>query len=604
MSFTGFSPEVVTYTCLIDGLSWSTIIGAYEQNGLALEALRRCKDMAVAGFGPTQFSFASCISACSGSIALDVGRQFHSLMIKAGFGADVYVGSLVVDMYAKCGNIEDSICAFHGLNNPTIVAYNTMLSGLAQHGRAGQAIQIFKELEKMETTPNKTTFLCLVTACSHVGLLEESKFFFDVRYDHYKIEPESKHYFCLVDVLQRAGNLDCAYKIITGCLYNVGVTVWRTLLSAFWTSQSVSIGAESEKRVMQLEPNDHASYVLLSNFYSKAGLLKESWVLRKKMAKVGVRKDLGNSWVKKFLTIDEALDLIKEMVEKGIGPTTSPSTVPITSLCEAGRLKEACDLLIDMRKRGVCPNVQPYTGLFPGLFRVDYFEIAIGLFHKMLQDSVVPNTVTYNALLHGLCSHGAGGLASTVFDEMTRFSCMPNAQTHKEMIKGFCLQGRMDKAMTVFNKMLQIGPSPNQITYKTLINGYCKLGNLNNVMRLLNFMQENGCEPDEWTFIELICGFCKMGTLDLALDMFNKMAECGLNPNKVCYTALIDGCCKREAMGMALSLLEKIKEIDCTPNVSTYNVIFNGFCKQNRLPEVEKLCREIAEQGLFPTVVT
>ncbi|XP_068662985.1 pentatricopeptide repeat-containing protein At2g33680-like [Aristolochia californica] len=310
--------------------------------------------MAVAGFGPTQFSFASCISACSGSVALDVGRQFHSLMIKAGFGGDVYVGSSVVDMYATCGNIEDSICAFHGFNNPTIVTYNTMLSGLAQHGRAGQAIQIFKELEKTETAPNKTTFIYFLTACSHVGLLQESMFFFDVMCDHDKIEPESEHYLFLVDVLR-------------------------------------------------------------------------IWVIERIL---GTQEENGKYWT---------LDLIKEMVEKGIGPTASPSIVSITSLYEARLLKEACDLLVDMRKRGVCPNVKTYTGLIPGLFRVDYFEIAIGLFHKMLQDSVVPNTVTYNALLHGLWSDGKVGLASTVFDKMTRFSCMPNAQTHKEMIKGSCL---------------------------------------------------------------------------------------------------------------------------------------------------------------------
>ncbi|XP_068662899.1 putative pentatricopeptide repeat-containing protein At3g23330 [Aristolochia californica] len=237
-----------------DEVLWSTIIGAYEQNGLALEALRRCREMAVAGFGPTQFSFASCISACSSLAALDVGRQFHSLIIKAGFGGDVYVGSSVVDMYTKCGNIEDSNCAFHDLNHPNIVAYNTMRSGLAQHGRANKAIQIFKEFGNTETTPNKTTFICLLTACSHVGLLEESMFFFDMMYYNYKIEPEFEHYYCSVDVLGRAGKLDDAYKIISGCLYNVGVSVWRTFLSACWKYKNVSRGEESAKRVMQLEP--------------------------------------------------------------------------------------------------------------------------------------------------------------------------------------------------------------------------------------------------------------------------------------------------------------------------------------------------------------
>ncbi|XP_068666531.1 putative pentatricopeptide repeat-containing protein At3g23330 [Aristolochia californica] len=216
-----------------DEVSWSTIIGAYEWNGLGFETLRRRREMVVARFGPTQFRFTSCISACFGLAALDVGRQFHSLMIKAGFVGDVYVGSSVVDMYAK---------------------------GLALHGRADNTIQIFNELAKTETNPNQTTFICLLTTW-------------------------------------RAGKLYDAYKFIAGCLYNVGVSVWRTLLSACWKYQNVSIGEELAKRVMQLEPDAHASYVLLSNLCSEAGLWKESLEVRNKMAKIGVTKDPGSSWV-------------------------------------------------------------------------------------------------------------------------------------------------------------------------------------------------------------------------------------------------------------------------------------------------------------------
>ncbi|XP_068636071.1 pentatricopeptide repeat-containing protein At5g04780, mitochondrial-like [Aristolochia californica] len=226
--------------------------------------------MAVAGFGPTQFFFASCISACFGLAALDVGRQFHYLMIKAGFVEDVYVGSSVVDMYAK---------------------------GMAQHGRADNAIQIVNELAKTKTDPNQTTFICLLIACSHEGLLEESMFLFNMFCDNYKMEPESEPYCCLVDVLGRARKLCDAYKFIAGCLYNVGVSVWRTLVSACWKYKNVSIGDELAKRVLQLEPNVHASYVLLSNLYSEAGLWKESLEVRKILAKIGVTKDPGSSWV-------------------------------------------------------------------------------------------------------------------------------------------------------------------------------------------------------------------------------------------------------------------------------------------------------------------
>ncbi|XP_068663014.1 pentatricopeptide repeat-containing protein At1g09900-like [Aristolochia californica] len=161
----------------------------------------------------------------------------------------------------------------------------------------------------------------------------------------------------------------------------------------------------------------------------------------------------------------------------------------------------------------------------------------------MVEAGSQPNSVTYSCLIHGLCNVGTVDEALELIKEMVEKGLGPMISTYTLPLTSLCEAGRLTEHML-------------QDSVVTLMNGYCKLGNLNNAMRLLNFMQENGCEPDEWTFTELICGFFKMGTLVVALDLFNKMAVCGLNPHK------------------------------------------------NRLPEAEKLCREIAEQGLFPTVVT
>eukprot|EP00268_Persea_americana_P022639 TRINITY_DN22515_c0_g1_i1.p1 TRINITY_DN22515_c0_g1~~TRINITY_DN22515_c0_g1_i1.p1 ORF type:complete len:778 (-),score=144.04 TRINITY_DN22515_c0_g1_i1:530-2863(-) len=280
-----------------DEISWGSMIASYVQNGLEFEALKNFKEMLIAGFGLNQFSFSSCLAACSGLEAIDAGRLFHSLIIKSGFSKEVYVGSSVINMYAKCGNIEDSGKAFHELQNPNIVTFNALISGFAQHGKAHEAIQAFEELENMNITPNNITFLAVLLACSHVGLLEESMFFFDSMRQNYGIEPELEHYCCLVDVFGRAGRLEEAYRIIAGTGTDLGSSVWRTLLSSCRKYGNVSIGEKSALKAMQLEPGDHAPYVLLSNIYSEAGRWEEALNLRQKMAEVGVRKNPGNSWV-------------------------------------------------------------------------------------------------------------------------------------------------------------------------------------------------------------------------------------------------------------------------------------------------------------------
>ncbi|XP_077219327.1 pentatricopeptide repeat-containing protein At4g13650-like [Tasmannia lanceolata] len=280
-----------------DEISWNSIIGHYAQNGLELDALRISKEMVVSGFHPSEFTFPSCLVACSGLADMDMGRQFHCSIIKTGFARDVYVGSSVMDMYAKSGNMEDSIKAFEELWVPNIVTFNSLISGFAQHGRADEAIQTFKELGMMDIIPNKMTFIAVLSACGHRGLVDESIFFFDLMCHKYGIEPESEHYCCLVDVFGRAGRLEDAYEIITGIQSDPGVTVWRALLSACRNYGNIKIGEKSAKRVMELEPDDHASYVLLSSLYSEAGRWKEASKLRETMAEIGVRKDPGSSRV-------------------------------------------------------------------------------------------------------------------------------------------------------------------------------------------------------------------------------------------------------------------------------------------------------------------
>lgn len=277
-----------------DEISWSSIIGSHLQNGFELEAVNLCKEMLAEGIYLTSFSLPLCIAASAKLAAIDLGKQFHSFFVKLGLEGDIFVGSSIVDMYAKCGNVEASQKAFKELQEPNVVSFNTMISGFARQGNAAKAIELYGEMEKMGIVPNGVTFLALLSGCSHMGLVENSLAFFNIMCQKYNIEPEPEHFACLVDVLGRAGRLEEAYCIIEN---DGSVLAWKTLLSACRNYENTKLAEKCATKVMQFDPTDHSSYVLLSNLYSREGKWEEASKLRQKLVNVGGKKNLGSSWL-------------------------------------------------------------------------------------------------------------------------------------------------------------------------------------------------------------------------------------------------------------------------------------------------------------------
>eukprot|EP01018_Ginkgo_biloba_P027869 Gb_30918 [translate_table: standard] len=276
---------------------WTGMITGYAQNGQGEETLRFFCKMQQASIKPNQFTFASVLGACGSLAAMKEGKQVHAHIIKTGLNGDVGVSNALVTMYAKCGSIEDALEMFVKMLERDVVSWNAMITGYAQHGCGKKALQLFKIMLQTGMKPNGITFIGVLSACSHVGLVNEGHNYFYSMIHDYGIVPIVDHYACMVDLLGRAGQLNEAKNLINQMPFEPSALVWRTLLGACRTHGNMELGKHAAEHILELEPEDPAMYVLLSNIYAAAGRWDDVEKVRKMMIDRGVKKEPGCSWI-------------------------------------------------------------------------------------------------------------------------------------------------------------------------------------------------------------------------------------------------------------------------------------------------------------------
>ncbi|KAG5018533.1 hypothetical protein JHK82_014477 [Glycine max] len=280
-----------------DDVAWTTMISGCVENGQEEHALFTYHHMRLSKVQPDEYTFATLVKACSLLTALEQGRQIHANTVKLNCAFDPFVMTSLVDMYAKCGNIEDARGLFKRTNTSRIASWNAMIVGLAQHGNAEEALQFFEEMKSRGVTPDRVTFIGVLSACSHSGLVSEAYENFYSMQKIYGIEPEIEHYSCLVDALSRAGRIREAEKVISSMPFEASASMYRTLLNACRVQVDRETGKRVAEKLLALEPSDSAAYVLLSNVYAAANQWENVASARNMMRKANVKKDPGFSWV-------------------------------------------------------------------------------------------------------------------------------------------------------------------------------------------------------------------------------------------------------------------------------------------------------------------
>lgn len=322
-----------------DVVSWSAMIQGYASNGLPKEALDLFYRMNRENLEPDCYTMVGVLSACARLGALELGDWASSLIDKNQFLSNPVLGTALIDMYAKCGKMASAWRIFKGMKEKDLVVWNAVISGLAMNGDVKAAFGLFAQVEKYGIKPDGNTFMGLLCGCTHAGLVDDGRKYFDSMIRVFSLTPTIEHYGCIVDLFGRAGLLEEAHQLIKSMPMEPNAIVWGSLLGGCRLHRDTQLAERVLKHLIELEPWNSGNYVLLSNIYSANHKWDDAVKIRTVMNERGIQKTPGYSWIEvngivhEFLVGDEShpmsdkiyaklSELTKELKALGYVPTT------------------------------------------------------------------------------------------------------------------------------------------------------------------------------------------------------------------------------------------------------------------------------------------
>ncbi|WJX10591.1 hypothetical protein P8452_01291 [Trifolium repens] len=281
-------------------ITWTAMMTGYVQHGLSEEALKIFNKMqANDGLKPATGTFVTILGACSDLAGLVEGQQIHQIISKTVFQECTHVVSALINMYSKCGELHVARKMFDdGLSgHMDLIYWNGMIAAYAHHGYGNEAISLFNKMQELGFQANDVTFVGLLTACSHAGLVDKGLKYFDELLKNRYIQVREDHYTCLIDLFGRAGRLKEAFNIIEGLGKEASLSVLGALLSGCREHGNTDIGKVLADKILEIEPENAGIYSLLSNMYASVGKPKEAASVRIKMKDKGLKKQPGCSWI-------------------------------------------------------------------------------------------------------------------------------------------------------------------------------------------------------------------------------------------------------------------------------------------------------------------
>lgn len=285
-------------------VTWSSMIAGFVQNSLYEEALALLHKAQRLDLERTQFTLSSALTACAGLAVSIEGTQLHAVLVRSGIDAYIFVITSLIDVYSRCGCIEEAYVIFQHFEDKNIVVWNAMISGFSRYSRTNEALMLFENMKQNGMNPNEVTYISVLSACSHFGLVEKALDVFDSLMNDNILQPNVIHYSCMVDVLGRAGLINEAWDLICQMPFNATASMWGSLLGSCRIHGHINLAKVAAEHLFEIEPNNAANHVLLANLYAANKKWTEVATTRKFLKDSGARKELAKSWIEVKNTVE------------------------------------------------------------------------------------------------------------------------------------------------------------------------------------------------------------------------------------------------------------------------------------------------------------
>ncbi|KAJ7552682.1 hypothetical protein O6H91_06G064500 [Diphasiastrum complanatum] len=520
-----------------DVILWSSIIAGYANAGQGEEALRLFQQMKLEGVRPDAVTYLHLIHACGRLKSLETAKQVHGFVVESGNESDCFVGTALVDMYAKCGSLGLAREVFDKLKKPDTVSWNSMMAAYADRGKGEEILELYEEMKKISVMPDSLTYVSLLRACASLGALEQGKQF---HLDAVEAGFESDEFVgvALVDMYAKC----------------------RSLIDACRVFESLPL-------------QDEVSWTALIGGYAKIGEGERALALYQQMKQEGMTPNevtfvCALNACAGLADFERGCQIHFDVVEAGLESDVYVGATLIDMYAKCGSLWHARQVFDHLPKR----SLVAWNSMIGGYSKNGMAEEALTLWQEIKSEIVRPDGVTYTCILDACASLAALGHGKLVHDEVIEFGYDSDVFVGVALVDMYAKCGSLLDACRVFEKMSH----RDVVSWNAMIAAYSIHGKSREAFRLFRCMQQENVKPNDVTFVSLISVCSHLGFLDKGRHLFNSMSkDYGLSPTPHIYACMIDLFSRAGHLEEAVVF---IKRMPVTPDVAQWTTLL-GACK-------------------------
>jgi len=566
-----------------DVFSWTVMISAYAKHGLGRHSVALFHQMkeGTTSIQPSRFTFASVLSACANLAALQEGIRIHHEIIRSGIVFDIFLGNALIDMYVKCGSVENGRDMFDKMPQRDVVSWTSMIAGYAHNGDCVEALKLFQEMQVEGVVPDAKTFSTVLPAIADLEALEQGMWI------HREVikrgfQTDVFVHSALVDMYAKCGIIENAHNLFVN-MSQRNVVTWNSMIRGYGQIGNVDKAA---KLFQQMPERDSVSWLLMVAGYAQNGHGEEALKLFKQMQLAGVElcsKVYINviSACANMASLEQGLAIHEEIIRSGFQYDVFVGSALVGLYAKCTCIDNARRVFDKMLQR----DVVSWTTMIVGYAQNGYSLEALRLFQQMQQEGVKPDSNTFASVLPICANIAALEQGIEIHQQIIRSGFQSDVFVESALVDMYAKCGRIDKARNLFDRLHQ----RNVVSWTTMIVGYAMHGFGKEAINLFEQMQESGVNPNHVTLVGVLSACCHAGLVERGRQCFNQMSQrYHINPAMEHYGCMVD------LFGRAGHIDEArdfINRMPIKPDATVWGSLL-GACRMQNNIEVGELAAE------------